>query len=219
MTERAANRGRPRAVSRGMLQEAAFELFLEQGYDRTTVDHIATRAGVSRATFFNYFGAKSDVFWVDVDDALDALADAFGQLPASAGSDPIAIASNALVSIAAEFGAARVPWVLTQYDAIGGAGELQASAMSRLSRFAGLLERFIERQGDRSASRPPVDRAAPPHSASFPIPRAAAYSLAGAVVAAAREWADAGTGRGGLQQYVHAAVGPLAAAFAASGSR
>ena len=56
-----------------MLADAAAELFLEQGYGRTTVDQIAARAGVSRATFFNYFPAKSDVMWLELDAAVAAL--------------------------------------------------------------------------------------------------------------------------------------------------
>src|SRR6478735_3643507 len=71
-SEQTAQAGRPRASSRGMLAEAAGELFLEQTYAGTTVDDIARRAGVSRATFFNYFAAKSDLLWLEVDEALDA---------------------------------------------------------------------------------------------------------------------------------------------------
>ena len=67
--------GRPRASSRAMLAEAAAELFLEQTYAGTTIDQIAQRAGVSRNTFFNYFPAKSDVLWYEVDDALRQFGD------------------------------------------------------------------------------------------------------------------------------------------------
>ena len=66
-------RGRPRLVSPAILAEAASELFLEQGYHQTSVDDIATRAGVSRATFFNYFPAKADVLFWDVDNTLEAI--------------------------------------------------------------------------------------------------------------------------------------------------
>lgn len=64
-------RGRPRQSSRDVLEEAAQELFLEQGYDSTTVDQIAQRAGVSRATFFNYFSSKAEVLWCQVDEELN----------------------------------------------------------------------------------------------------------------------------------------------------
>jgi AcrR family transcriptional regulator len=36
-------------------------LFREQGYDATTVDHIAERAGISQRTFFRYAGTKEDL--------------------------------------------------------------------------------------------------------------------------------------------------------------
>ncbi|MDO9397103.1 MAG: helix-turn-helix domain-containing protein, partial [Herbiconiux sp.] len=65
--------GRPRASSQPMLEEAASELFLEQGYAKTTIEQITQRAGVSRNTFFNYFGAKSDLLWVELDASLAAL--------------------------------------------------------------------------------------------------------------------------------------------------
>ena len=62
--------GRPPAASREILEEAACELFLEQGYAATSVADITQRAGVSRATFFNYIPTKSDLLWTSVDDAL-----------------------------------------------------------------------------------------------------------------------------------------------------
>jgi AcrR family transcriptional regulator len=34
---------------------AALELFVERGYDNTTMDEIAERADVARAAVFNYF--------------------------------------------------------------------------------------------------------------------------------------------------------------------
>lgn len=45
--------GRPKASSRDTIEEAAAELFLEQSYAGTTIDEIAQRAGVSRATFLD----------------------------------------------------------------------------------------------------------------------------------------------------------------------
>jgi AcrR family transcriptional regulator len=48
---------------RERLAEAAFELFDERGFDQTTVDDIAERAGVGRTTFFRHFPSKEDVIF------------------------------------------------------------------------------------------------------------------------------------------------------------
>ena len=64
--------GRPKASSRETLAEAACELFLERGYDATSVADITQRAGVSRSSFFNYFSSKSDVLWSGLDARIDA---------------------------------------------------------------------------------------------------------------------------------------------------
>ena len=45
------------------LQAAAFELFAEQGFERTTVAEIAARAGLTQRTFFNYFADKREVLF------------------------------------------------------------------------------------------------------------------------------------------------------------
>lgn len=45
------------------LQEAALELFLERGYDKTAAGDIAARAGVTERTFFRHFADKREVFF------------------------------------------------------------------------------------------------------------------------------------------------------------
>ncbi|MCM2392805.1 TetR family transcriptional regulator [Streptomyces albipurpureus] len=50
---------------REVLAEAAFELFLERGFEQTTVDDIVARAGVGRRSFFRYFPSKEDAVFPD----------------------------------------------------------------------------------------------------------------------------------------------------------
>jgi AcrR family transcriptional regulator len=45
------------------LQQAAIELFLEKGYERTTVEEIAQRAELTQRTFFRYFSDKREVLF------------------------------------------------------------------------------------------------------------------------------------------------------------
>jgi AcrR family transcriptional regulator len=57
--------GRPALTSAHDLAAVAQALFVERGFDETSVDDIAAAAGVSRRTFFRYFSTKADVLWVE----------------------------------------------------------------------------------------------------------------------------------------------------------
>jgi AcrR family transcriptional regulator len=46
---------------RAELSEVAQDLFLAHGYESTTVDQIATAAGLSKRSFFRYFASKEDL--------------------------------------------------------------------------------------------------------------------------------------------------------------
>lgn len=50
------------ATNREAMLVAATQLFLENGYDRTSLAHIAQQAGVSRATLFKQFPTKAALF-------------------------------------------------------------------------------------------------------------------------------------------------------------
>ncbi|SHG47799.1 transcriptional regulator, TetR family [Jatrophihabitans endophyticus] len=54
-------RERKRTASRSGTVDAAFRLFLRDGYDDVTVAQICDEAGIGRRTFFRYFAAKEDV--------------------------------------------------------------------------------------------------------------------------------------------------------------
>ncbi|OUD85652.1 transcriptional regulator BetI [Clavibacter michiganensis subsp. michiganensis] len=109
--------GRPRRSSRATLEEAAAELFLENTYAATTVEQIAQRAGVSRATFFNYFASKADLLWAGLDDTLRAFGDALSSVgPAGAPVDGVV---DALIGAACSRGVGWLPLALTQHEVMG----------------------------------------------------------------------------------------------------
>ena len=196
---RSSGAGRPPAASPALLQEAALELFTENGYAGTSVEHITTRAGVSRNTFFNYFASKSDVFWLEVDAALPTLVDALAVAPADAR--PCDAVVTAVCAFAAEFGPDAVPFVLTQHELIGSVAEVTASAVSRLAAHAELIRVFL------------VGRGMPEHTAMT-----AGFACAGATVAAALAWAGAGAQRGSAESYVRDSLRPVMAGFIHDGA-
>ncbi|MGA9521834.1 MAG: TetR/AcrR family transcriptional regulator, partial [Myxococcaceae bacterium] len=49
-------------IKREQIMRGALELFREHGYERASVDAIATRAGVSKATIYNHFHDKKALF-------------------------------------------------------------------------------------------------------------------------------------------------------------
>ncbi|KOX20156.1 TetR family transcriptional regulator [Saccharothrix sp. NRRL B-16348] len=61
-----------KARTRRAIQDHALRLFLSKGYDATTVEEIATAAGVSHMTFFRYFPTKEAVVEDDDYDPLIA---------------------------------------------------------------------------------------------------------------------------------------------------
>lgn len=94
--ERNSSAGRPHAVPHSRLRSAALELFATNGYEATTVDEIARLAGMSRRTFFRYFGSKEDVIFPD-HDALPAAVE--GMLGSQPVGSPVASVCAAMRTV------------------------------------------------------------------------------------------------------------------------
>lgn len=58
------------AQTRTDVTAAAARLFIAEGYENTTVEDIATAAGISQRTFFRYFAAKEEVTDEVIDDRI-----------------------------------------------------------------------------------------------------------------------------------------------------
>jgi AcrR family transcriptional regulator len=173
-----------------MLEDSAAELFLEQSYAATTIDQISSRAGVSRNTFFNYFGSKSDLLWVELDLAIDRLEEELADVDIH--EPALAAVTAAILRAAAGIGSDRVPLALSQEDVIGSRAETRVSGLSRYARRADVIATFLARQ----LSRPSDDL----------IVLASANALSGALTAAWTVWARDGVDRRALADYVGEAV-------------
>jgi AcrR family transcriptional regulator len=79
--------------ARERLAEAAFALFDERGYEQTTVDDIAERAGLGRTTFFRHYRSKEDVIFPDHDRLLELIRD---RLATSSTSTALVAVSDAV---------------------------------------------------------------------------------------------------------------------------
>jgi AcrR family transcriptional regulator len=57
-----APRGRPRAFDEGAVLARAQQLFLEQGFEATSYDHVAEAVGLAKPSLYNAFGDKAALF-------------------------------------------------------------------------------------------------------------------------------------------------------------
>ena len=54
---------RKRRTAKEKIIEAAWALFMEQGYEQTTLQEILDRAGTSKGAFYHHFRAKEDLLF------------------------------------------------------------------------------------------------------------------------------------------------------------
>lgn len=71
--------------TRQRLERAAFELFRDQGYDRTTVAQIAKHAGLTERSFYRWFSDKREVLFAG-DELQECLETGIEAVPAGTGA-------------------------------------------------------------------------------------------------------------------------------------
>lgn len=167
--------GRPRASSHETLAEAACELFLEQGYEATSIADIARRAGVSRSSFFNYFPSKADVIWGGLDARLDQAVSTLDALVDTATPDGVFAALHGIV---ADFAPDALALALRHRTAMVLDDELERDTGVRHARLAAAIARAAHRAGTPQISADIIGSA-----------------VAATLFAALRAWADSGAGR------------------------
>ena len=83
MTMRSTLWQRSRQAAYAEITTVAMRLFLDQGFEQTTIDQIASTAGISRRSFFRYFGTKEDIVLGDLANQGELVRDALEQVPST----------------------------------------------------------------------------------------------------------------------------------------
>src|SRR3954447_8419982 len=136
--------GRWEPDSEGRLRQAAMELYLERGYEQTTVAGIAERAGLTSRTFFRYFADKREVLFAGSQELERALVDALERAPADA--PPMAAVGAALDAAAAMIGRSREHSRARQI-VIASSAELRERELIKMASLAAAVADGLRRRG------------------------------------------------------------------------
>ncbi|MFD0364617.1 mycofactocin system transcriptional regulator [Nocardia sp. GCM10030253] len=163
--------GRRRSTNADELERAAFELFDQHGFDATTVEAIAAAVGISKRTFFRYFGSKNDVVWGDFGKQLHVMRERFRDCP---NDQPIMDAIRTVVVEFNRFDPAHVPWHRKRMELILGVPALQAHATLRYREWRYVVAEFVGRRLGLPAEEL--------------LPQSVAYAALGVAIAAYEHW-------------------------------
>jgi AcrR family transcriptional regulator len=135
--------------ARGRLEQAALQLFVERGYDNTTVAEIADKAGVTERTFFRHFVDKREVLFSGSDALRQLLTDSV--LAAPKHLAPIDAVGAALES-ASEVMNDRRDIVPLRQALISGHPELLERELIKLASLADALAVALRKRGVKERS-------------------------------------------------------------------
>lgn len=137
--------GRWAPNARERLENAALDLFVEKGFEETTVTQIAERAGMNRATFFRHFTDKREVLFGGQDVLAGLFADAIRDAPpgtAIAGCLEAALTAAGTV-MTPQLRAAAV----RRRQVVAANSELQERGLLKNARIAGSVAAALRERG------------------------------------------------------------------------
>jgi len=117
--------------TRERLQAAALDLYVEQGFEQTTVEEIARAVGLTERTFFRHFADKREVLFDPQNRLQQAFLDAVDAAPA--GATPLETVASALETAAAFFGDERRPWSRRRQSVIAANPALQERELLKMA--------------------------------------------------------------------------------------
>lgn len=135
--------GRPPATTLDALSHAALGLFLERGFEATTVDDVAAAAGVGRRTLFRYVASKNDLVWGDFESLLGQMRERLDAMPAD--RSVAACLRVALVEFN-RFPAAELPFHRRRMELLLTVPTLVAHSTLRYAAWRGVVADFVARR-------------------------------------------------------------------------
>jgi AcrR family transcriptional regulator len=142
-------RERKKAQTRRALQDAALELFVRQGFERTTVEEIAEACDVSPRTFFRYFPTKEDVLFADSQQRCAGLVEVLASQPPDLA--PLPALHAAMRSVALGYRHER-PVLLARTEIVQVSPNLRAYKAEHQRGWEESVVRELTRRADASAS-------------------------------------------------------------------
>jgi mycofactocin system transcriptional regulator len=195
VTAHSPRRGRPPATSSRELRQIALRLFVENGFENTTIEQITAEAGVSERTFFRYFVSKSSVLWTEFEAEVDAIRAALAAVPDEV---PMMEAIRSAVVSANHYRAADLPELRLRMSLIATVPALWSSAAEHYDAWERAVGEFA------------AGRLGHPAESLYPL------AIGRAVLATCRAAYDRWSARADadLPDYLDTALAALAAGFA-----
>lgn len=131
----------------GRLQEAALELYRDPGYDKVTVAEIASRAGLTRRTFFRYFSDKREVLFFGAEKLEAFVAEAVRAAPAETPTFEVVAAAVAEVARQSEENPAFADFLRKRHVLIRTYAELGERELGKLASLASVMAAALRRRG------------------------------------------------------------------------
>ena len=136
--------GRWEGDASGRLRAAAMQLYVERGFEETTVAEIAGRAGLTARTFFRHFADKREVLFAGSSHLQDALVAALAAAPETA--TPMEAVATAL-DVAADLLGQNREQTRQRQAVINSHAELRERELIKLASLADALADGLRRRG------------------------------------------------------------------------
>lgn len=150
---RVPRRGRP-GYDRQQILAVAVAVFIEQGYDATSVSSLAARLGLSKSALYHHFASKEQLLGVALDEALDGLEGVLAAAEAEPGTAGERLAS--VLQRAVGVLVARLPYV-TLLLRVRGNSEVERAALERRRAFDHQVTELVRAAQAEGTVRTDVD--------------------------------------------------------------